>query len=759
MLSGSSASTLLQGSISGAGTASGAGTDAVDLLGQSGSLGDLSGIPVNAFPLSANAGQGGGQAQNNYGLNLMPVQANFLDPTTTSTYNPTVTANPTVSQGVFGNSLILGPQIAGPNSSSAASLFGGAGDGGGAGGGNIADNITYAPSTSLSLPGVPGFAPMPNALQGGASQNIMTSPNMMPNTNNPFASIMNTSQPIAGGGVSPMMAGMMGMQQQQQAPGGQQIIPGTASQAGRYDPPMQQSPMGNGMPGMPQMPQLPTGMSANPFTGSPNFPQGFGQPQMAPQNAPGSLATPDGRQVPFNQATASAGAAQPSAPGKPTAKPNDKKKKKPELVPPPPPYQPSLVDAQRGGADGGDAASDKPDQPEEKSPEEYRADAAKTIDALKKQLGVTDPRTGKLNDIHKAYLGRQHEIDKAQDKAIYGTRDEKGNITRPSMINQLRGAQLSATNKELAAAGIAPVSDPDAPTTAAGTSDTPEPQVDKADRAAEEAAQRRFLRRYPADGMERLERYQNAPAHRGALLYEKDQALKAMKPMAGRSAGLKVANTLLTAAIPRLAHAEYLMQGTSANRQTPASVAAAYDHRMEEFDKDVANTDKFFSEETPKVGAPEAAKVKATASEIAQAGTHAGAYAKQLTDEAHKKYKDDSLVNWGQFNSKLKVAMAGAQQGMQAGQQVQSENHQNAVEGFASDADKRAQENHEWAMQHRKIAPYLPKAPIAYRDFGGNLFKLVDNKVLTIDEMNQIMGQAVSEGYLLGIPKKFSGAK
>lgn len=85
--------TLLQGGISATNLLSNASDAASGLA---------TGLPFNFLPFQANAGGGGGgQSQNNYGLNVLPVQANFLDPTSTSTYNPTVFANPTVNQGFY----------------------------------------------------------------------------------------------------------------------------------------------------------------------------------------------------------------------------------------------------------------------------------------------------------------------------------------------------------------------------------------------------------------------------------------------------------------------------------------------------------------------------------------------------------------------------------------------------------------------------------------------------------------------------------
>ena len=125
----------------------------------------------------------------------------------------------------------------------------------------------------------------------------------MPNPGGPMGNMMNTTQPIAAGGVSPVLASMMAIPQQQQLSGGQQVIPGTAAQSGGYD-----------------MPPMPMG-SANAM-GIPMMGSGMMQPQMAPSAAPGNIMTAGGNQVPFNQATASNRI---SRPGTQT------------LVPPPPP--------------------------------------------------------------------------------------------------------------------------------------------------------------------------------------------------------------------------------------------------------------------------------------------------------------------------------------------------------------------------------------------------------------------------------------
>jgi hypothetical protein len=209
--------------------------------------------PFSLGTTSASGGLGPLQANANIGLFQVPIQASFLNPSATSTFAPDVTANPNITQGPFGNSLIMGPQIGGGQNTSAG-LFGGGG-GGKTGGGNISDNITYSPTTTLVSnlpPPLQGMA-APNILQGGVS---MQAPHMMPmpNPNSPMGMMMNTTQPIAAGGISPVMAAVLaGPQQQQQAPPGQMVIPGSASYAGGYDqPPM---PQGGGVPGMPPMPQ------------------------------------------------------------------------------------------------------------------------------------------------------------------------------------------------------------------------------------------------------------------------------------------------------------------------------------------------------------------------------------------------------------------------------------------------------------------------------------------------------------------------
>lgn len=229
------------------------GASASDLLGQAGSS------DFNPFSLGASAGPGPLQANANIGLFQVPISASFLNPSATTTFDPTVYANPNVTQGPFSNSLILGPQFGGGQISSA-SLFGGGGGGKG-GGGNITDNINYSPTTNVTsnLPNIGnGFPNMPNMLQGGAQQNVITRPNMLPMPPSQAGMMMPTIQPIAAGGISPTFAGMMAVPQQQQiAQPGQQVIPGTAAQSGGYDMPQ---PQGNGIPGMPPMPQQQGGM-------------------------------------------------------------------------------------------------------------------------------------------------------------------------------------------------------------------------------------------------------------------------------------------------------------------------------------------------------------------------------------------------------------------------------------------------------------------------------------------------------------------
>ena len=248
---------------------------------------------------SAGLGLGPLQANANLGLFQIPISASFLNPSATTTFDPTTYANPTVTQGALSNSLILGPQFGGGQSSSA-SLFGGGGGEGG-GGGNVVDNINYSPTTDLTqnLPPVPGFAPMSNMLQGGASQNVMTPfrPLPMPNPNSAMGMMMNTTQPIAAGGISPTMAAILaGPQQQLMAPPGQQIIPGSASYAGGYDQPPAPMPQSGGMPQMP--------MGGANAMGIPMMGGGMGMPQMSPANMPGNVMSRSGP-VPFNQVTAS----------------------------------------------------------------------------------------------------------------------------------------------------------------------------------------------------------------------------------------------------------------------------------------------------------------------------------------------------------------------------------------------------------------------------------------------------------------------
>lgn len=174
---------------------------------------------------------------------------------------------------------------------------------GGNAGSNYA-NVSVDPTYNLSsnLPGVPSLPTAPNLLTGGAMQNVMTRPNMMPipNPNSPMGMMMNTVQPIAAGGISPVFAAMMSApQQQQMAQPGQMVIPGSATQAGGYDmppPPLPQGPMSqsSGMmsPPMPQgggMPQMPMG------GGMPSFPPQFMAMQMGPG---GPLPTDQGAPMP-----------------------------------------------------------------------------------------------------------------------------------------------------------------------------------------------------------------------------------------------------------------------------------------------------------------------------------------------------------------------------------------------------------------------------------------------------------------------------
>jgi hypothetical protein len=234
--------------------------------------------------LSGSAGLGQTQANLNVGLFQVPIQAQFLNPTSTTTFDPTVYANPTVTQGPFPNSLIFGPQIGGGQSSSS-SIFGGGGHGGG-GGGNVSDNVNYHPTTILSSnpPNPPAMPGAPNFI--GAPNMTMQQPRMMPMPapGSPLDGMMTTRQPIAAGGVSPMMAGSSAIPQQQQLSGGQPIIPGTAAQSGGYDMPQG----GANAMGMPMM------------TG------GVSQARMAPSASPGNILTGGGGQVPTNQATAQA---------------------------------------------------------------------------------------------------------------------------------------------------------------------------------------------------------------------------------------------------------------------------------------------------------------------------------------------------------------------------------------------------------------------------------------------------------------------
>lgn len=311
-------------------------------------LGALSGL------FGGSASGGGGQSQNNLGLNVLPVQANFLDPTSTSTFDPTVFANPTVTQGNLSNSLILGPQIAGPHTSSSASLFGSAGGGGGGGdgGGNVSDNINYAPQTTLvsNLPPplqMPGQQPM-NLGSINSSPRIQ----MMPMPPTQAGMMMPTTQPIAAGGVSPVLASMMAIPQQQQLSQGQLVIPGSASQAGGYD--------------LPQAPPMP--MSSANAMGIPNMGGGMMMPQMAPSAAPGNIMTAGGNQVPFSQALASRGNV--TLPGGY------------QLTPPPAASQPSLAQL---GPGYGEPESTSQESRAPMSPEQQEEDALNRAEAATKE--------------------------------------------------------------------------------------------------------------------------------------------------------------------------------------------------------------------------------------------------------------------------------------------------------------------------------------------------------------------------------------
>lgn len=199
---------------------------------------------------SSGGGLPGLQANANLGLFQVPISASFLNPsaTSTSTFSPTVYANPNFKLGALSNVLNLGPQFASGGTSSSASFFGGGGKGGGGGGGSILDNIDFHPSTTLvsNLPPPLQAPPLSSLLNGAFPQNIMTAPNMMPMPapSSPLAGMMNTTQPIAAGGISPTSAGPI---QAAQSMGGSQNVSqsytGSAAQAGGYDQPPQQSPM------------------------------------------------------------------------------------------------------------------------------------------------------------------------------------------------------------------------------------------------------------------------------------------------------------------------------------------------------------------------------------------------------------------------------------------------------------------------------------------------------------------------------------
>jgi hypothetical protein len=208
------------------------------------------------------AGGGGGNPLTGLLQSLLGGGGATATATTDQTSN--VIANPTFNQqGGIQQDLVLGPQIGGTGGSASAAGgglfgFGGSSAKGGAGGSNF-ESVNYSPSLSLTSnpPPVPGFPSMPNLLQGGAQQNVVTpykpmSPIMAGGS--PTSLIGQMAPPIAAGGYLPMMPYPMN-QQQQQSSSQEQILPGmaspasngTAQQAGGYAAPPPQAPQGMSM--------------------------------------------------------------------------------------------------------------------------------------------------------------------------------------------------------------------------------------------------------------------------------------------------------------------------------------------------------------------------------------------------------------------------------------------------------------------------------------------------------------------------------
>jgi hypothetical protein len=414
------------------------------------------GTGLNPFSLSSSTGLGPLKANANLGLFQIPISASFLNPSATAdqTYNPTVTQNPYQS-GIFNNNLDISA-IGGPYNSATASLFGsGKSNSGGAGGGggNIS-GINYNPTNILSsnLPAPLQMPAQQMANLGSVNSNPLS--HMMPMPPSQAGMMMPTTQPIAAGGVSPVLAGMMAVPQQQQLSQGQPVIPGTASQAGGYD--------------MPAPPPMPMG-GANAM-GIPNMGGGMMRPQMAPSAAPGNIMTAGGNQIPFNQVTArgpskAQGAVLPDGS---------------VLTPPPPTYQPSLADFGKPGSYPGFNA--QPAAAPIDNPQDYRDAANQIIN------GLDANKQTEAQKIKAQY--------KALDAAIDTKRKEleEGTPQKPSKLAELNKQLNTLNNKMAAALGIGL-------TEGEKSGDTPEQKELK----AEQSAMRQFLTLYPGqEGLQRL---------------------------------------------------------------------------------------------------------------------------------------------------------------------------------------------------------------------------------------------------------------
>jgi len=381
---------------------------------------------------------GGGGGPLNAGLVSVPL--NFLNPSATSTFDPTVYANPTINQGGLSNALVIGPQIGGGQETSA-SIFGGGGGGHG-GGGNITDNINYHPSTTFAptLPTIPGipqqqpFMNTPNMSLPNPSMTPILQPN---NVSGQLAQTVNMRPPIAAGGYLPLLP--YPLNQPSTQPGSpEQIIPGMSSppatqgnaqQAGGYAAP---SPP-------PTPPQMPMG-SANAM-GIPMLSGGISQTQIAPTNQPGMVGN-----YPFNQITASNNIPRPSAPPSGPSSLG--------WVPRAPKQEPIPIVSDMGGYDEeGEPADETPTSEtapsQEKSPEELRKDANDIVQTLLKQAGATDK--GQIKNIFDTYKNRQKEIDNDLQTTLKGSKE------KPSLSAQLEDKQAEILNKQLEKAGIAPI--------------------------------------------------------------------------------------------------------------------------------------------------------------------------------------------------------------------------------------------------------------------------------------------------------------